>query len=93
MEQVIPFLLLAVVFYLLIFRPMRARQKEFAALKELQDSVQPGAKIMMASGIFGTVREVNKEEIVLEIAPNTNIVIARGAVAVINTDAKKMQED
>lgn len=86
MEQLLPILLLAVVFYLLILRPMRARQKEFVALKELQDSVQPGSKIMMASGIFGTVREVADDTIVLEIAPGTHITIARGAVATVEDD-------
>ena len=93
MEQIIPFLLLAVVFYLLIFRPMRARQKEFVSLKQLQDSVEPGSRIMMASGIFGTVVEVEEESLVLEIATGTEITIARGAVATVEGASQDPLED
>ena len=86
MERILPFLLLALVFYLLIFRPMRARSKEIANIKSLQDSLQPGTRIMMASGIFGNVRGVNDDEVILEIAPGTNITIAKGAVAQVEVD-------
>lgn len=86
MEQILPLFLLALIFYLLIFRPMRARSKEIANIKLLQDSLQPGTKIMMASGIFGTVRGVNEDQIILEIAPGTNITIAKGAVAQVEVE-------
>ena len=86
MEQLLPFLLLALVFYLLIFRPMRARSKEISNIKSLQESLEPGTRIMMASGIYGTVRGVNDDEVILEIAPGTNITIARGAVAKVEED-------
>lgn len=87
MEQLLPILLLALVFYLLIFRPMRARQKELAALQELQNALQPGVRIMMASGIFGVVQSVSDDEVILEIAPNIDITIAKGAVASVETES------
>lgn len=93
MEQVLPFLLLALVFYLLILRPMRARQKEMGSIKALQDSLQPGTRIMMASGIFGVIREVHEDEVVLEIAPGTNITIVKAAVTQVEIDPDEPQPE
>lgn len=86
MEQILPILLLALVFYLLILRPMRNQKKEFAALQELQSSLVPGTRIMMVSGIYGVVKSVHEDEIILEIAPATDITIAKGAVANVVID-------
>jgi preprotein translocase subunit YajC len=77
----IPLALLAVVFFVLIIRPMRERQRQFSALKKMQDALQPGVRVMISSGIHGTVRTIDDETIGLEIAPNVVITVARAAVA------------
>ncbi len=79
--DLIPLALLAVVFFLLIIRPMRQRQRHFAELKQMQDALQVGSHVMITSGIHGTVTVIADDTIGLEIAPNVVITVARAAVA------------
>ena len=83
MELIAYFLLIAVAFYLLVLRPVSRQKREFQALKDLQAAIEPGVRVMIASGIYGTVRSIDEETIMLEIAPNTQICVAKGAIAQI----------
>ena len=49
--SLLPFVLIALVFWLLIVRPQRRRQQE---LSSTQASLGPGVEVMLGSGIFGT---------------------------------------
>jgi preprotein translocase subunit YajC len=62
---ILPLILLAAVFYLLIIRPQRNRQKQQQAM---QAGLVPGTKVMTTSGIFATVRSVSPDAVELEIA-------------------------
>ena len=73
----LPFVLIALVFWLLIVRPQRKRQQE---LSSTQASLEPGAEVMLGSGIFGTVVSLENETVHLEIAPGTTVKVARQAV-------------
>nr|CAA9361146.1 MAG: hypothetical protein AVDCRST_MAG46-3279 [uncultured Nocardioidaceae bacterium] len=70
-------LLLLVVFYLLIMRPARNRQREVAAL---QASLEVGTVVMLASGVFGVLEHVGKETVRLRISASTVITVHRQAV-------------
>jgi preprotein translocase subunit YajC len=70
-------LLLLVIFYLLIMRPARNRQREFAAI---QASLEVGTVVMLASGVFGEIVHVGQETLRLRIAANTVITVHRQAV-------------
>ncbi|HPU14081.1 MAG TPA: preprotein translocase subunit YajC [Aeromicrobium sp.] len=85
-QDLIPLLLLAVVFWLLIIKPMRARQKQFAALRTMQDALVAGERVMISSGIFGTICGLEDETVELEVAPNTIITVARAAVSELIVD-------
>lgn len=77
------FLLIGVIFYFLLIRPQKKQQKE---LKERQDGLKTGDKVVTAGGIFGIVREVKEAAVMLEIAPNTVIKIAK--TSIVQTVAK-----
>lgn len=81
--ELLPLVLLALVFYLLIMRPMRAQKQRFAEMKRMQDGLQPGTSVMLTSGIHGTVQHVYDSTIGLEIAPNIVVTVERAAVAEI----------
>ena len=76
--NLLPILLLVVVFYLLVLRPARARQRDFVAT---QRALEPGARVMLASGIHGVLVSVEDTEARLEIAPGTVVTVNRQAVA------------
>ena len=76
------FLIILVVFFalmwILFIRPQKRRQQ---AQQQLLQDVQPGAEILTAGGLYGTVRSVDGDELTLEIAPGTNVRLARRAIA------------
>lgn len=76
--SLIPLALLIVVFYLLVLRPARKRQREF---NQTQDSLQPGQEVMLASGIFGSIAEIGDDVAQVEVAPGTVIKVNRRAIA------------
>jgi preprotein translocase subunit YajC len=75
----IPFILIALVFYLLILRPQRRRQQTMQAT---QKALGVGTEVMLGSGIYGTVAAADDEEttILVEVAPGTVLKVARQAV-------------
>jgi preprotein translocase subunit YajC len=73
----LPFVLIALVFWFLIVRPQRRRQRELAST---QSSLGPGTEVMLGSGIFGTVVSVDDETLRLELSPGTTVKVARQAV-------------
>lgn len=74
----LPILLIGVVFYLLIMRPARNRQKQ---QQQLMSALAPGAQIMTTAGLFGTVISVDDDEITLEVAPGVVLRMVKAAVA------------
>jgi preprotein translocase subunit YajC len=76
--QLLPLVLIALVFWFLIVRPQRRRA---AALADVQRSVQPGTEVMLNSGIFGTVESVEDEVVSVRVAPSTTLRVHRQAVA------------
>ena len=73
----LPFVLIALVFWFLIVRPQRRRQQELSAT---QSSLGPGAEVMLGSGIYGTVVSLDDETLQLELSPGTTVKVARQAV-------------
>lgn len=74
----LPLLLIIVAFFFLVLRPARARQQAF---RKVQSELSPGARVMIASGIFGEIVSVGDDTIELRIAANTVITVKRQAVA------------
>ena len=77
MSMLITFGLIGIIFYFLLIRPQRKQQKE---LKERQENLKAGDKVVSAGGIYGIVREVQQDTVKLEIAPNTIIKIAKTSI-------------
>lgn len=66
------------VFWFVLIRPQRRRQ---AAHQSLISSIGTGDEVITAGGVFGKVKSIADDHIVLEIAPGTNIRLAKEAVA------------
>ncbi len=68
--------MIAVLWFVLI-RPQRARQ---AAHRNLIADVKAGDEVMTAGGIIGSVSSVAEDHLKLEVAPGTEIRLAKEAV-------------
>ena len=79
MGQLIIIVAMFVLLWLLLIRPQRQRQ---VAQRELISSVAVGDEILTAGGLYGHVRALGDEDdLVVEIAPGTEVRLARRAVA------------
>ncbi|HEY8193149.1 MAG TPA: preprotein translocase subunit YajC [Gaiellaceae bacterium] len=77
------------VFWFLLIRPQRQRQ---AAHRAMVGELGPGDEVITVGGVFGQVKSVADDHLLLEIAPGTEIRLAKEAVAtVIPKDAEPAQ--
>jgi preprotein translocase subunit YajC len=70
-------LLILAVGAFLFMRPQRRRQREQQAT---QKAISVGDEVITTSGIIGTVRAMNDDRVLVEIAPGTTVEIVRRAV-------------
>jgi preprotein translocase subunit YajC len=88
------FIILAVLiglFYVLIMRPQRNRQRKAA---QTQSAVMPGQRIRTTAGMYGTVISGDDRDVVIEIAPGVQVTMLRRAVMeVVSDDAVPSDED
>jgi preprotein translocase subunit YajC len=74
--------LIALAFYFLILRPQRKRQQ---AIQQTMNTLSPGNRVMLASGLFGTVISVGPKQVVLEISPGAEVTVLKQAISRIVT--------
>ncbi|CAN0591931.1 MAG: preprotein translocase subunit YajC [Miltoncostaeaceae bacterium] len=76
--------------YLVGVRPQQKRRKELEAILA---SLRPGTEVVTIAGLYGTVTEVEDgETLLLEIAEDTDIRIAKASIARIVTPAAEDAE-
>ncbi len=75
--SLLPFVLIAVVFWMLLIRPQRRRQMELA---RTQGGLEVGDEVMLGAGIVGVVATADDEFVHLEISPGVRMKVARQAV-------------
>jgi preprotein translocase subunit YajC len=71
------------IFYFMAIRPQQRQRKAHAAL---MSSLKKGDSIITAAGIYGTVKRVEENIVVVEVAKGITMKIARRAVAEIIRD-------
>jgi preprotein translocase subunit YajC len=84
LEQVLPFVLIAVVFWFLLIRPQRRRQME---LMSTQRRVQVGDEVLLGAGIVGVVEAADDDYLHLGISPGVRMKVTRQAVVRILTES------
>lgn len=78
--------LIFVIFYFFMIRPQQKKQKE---IKSFQDSLENGKKIITQGGIYGTIREVKENYVVVEISDGVKIKVNKNMVFDSPEDASK----
>ena len=71
------FAAILILFWLLLIQPHRRRR---AIQQQLLLDLHPDDEVMTVGGLFGTVREVGDHHVVLEIAPETQVRLAKSAI-------------
>ena len=76
--SLVPFVLIFVIFYFLLILPQQKRQKQ---QKAMLDDLKKGDKVITASGFWGTITNIGKETVTLQIADNTKVKIQKEHIA------------
>ena len=66
------------VFYYLMIRPQRKRQKEH---QKLVEELRKGDKVITAGGIYGVIESTSDDNIVIKVESGATIRVSRGSVA------------
>jgi len=77
------------IFYFMLIRP---QQKRMRLQMELMKSLHAGDDVMTSSGIYGSVSEVEEDTIILEVAEDVHIRVAKNAVARVLTEHEPEEE-
>ena len=84
---VIMFVAIILIFYFLIIRPQKKRDKE---TKAMLDAMKKGDKVVTIGGIHGTVVTVKEQTDVVKVDDNTRNEFTKGAISsVVNKDGAK----
>jgi preprotein translocase subunit YajC len=80
------------IFYFMLIRPQRRQRQRQATLI---NSVEVGDEVQTIGGMFGTVREIDDESVLLEVAPEVDIRFLRGAIArkLVYDEEEEYEED
>jgi len=70
-------------FYMLILRPQKARQRK---VMQVQNQVLPGQRVRTTAGMYGTVISGDDRDVVIEIAPGVQVTMLRRAVMDVVAD-------
>lgn len=70
-------ILMFVIMYFFMIRPQRKQQK---AIEAFRNSLSAGQQVVTSGGVYGTVKEINDNIVVLEIAPSVKIKIDKSSV-------------
>lgn len=81
----LPILLIIGIFYLLIYRPMKKRQK---SMESMIAALKNGDRVITTGGLYGVVAAVKETTVILKVADQVKVEVAKSAVAGLQTGDK-----
>jgi preprotein translocase subunit YajC len=83
LAQILPFLLIFVVFYFLLIRPQQKRQRERMAML---NSLKKDDKVITIGGLHGVVAALDENTVTLRVNENTKLTFERSAINSVKKD-------
>ncbi len=77
------------IFYFMAIRP---QQRQRRAHQALLSSLEKGDTVVTAAGIYGKVKQVDQDTVLIEVARGVNMRIARRAIVEIVRDKARIRE-
>ncbi|MBI4169146.1 MAG: preprotein translocase subunit YajC [Acidobacteria bacterium] len=78
--QLVPLLFIFVIFYFLLIRPARKRQKQ---VQQMLDALKTGDKIVTSGGLLGTVVGVDRNVVQLRVADKVKVDVTRSSIVAL----------
>ena len=70
--------LIFAMFYFLMIRPQRKRQKEH---QQMMEELRKGDRVITAGGIYGVIESVSEDSILIKVESGATMRLAKGSVA------------
>jgi len=86
----LPMILIFGIFYFMLIRPQQRKEKE---RKKMIDEIKSGDRVVFAGGLLGTVTNLKEQTLVIRIADNVKIEVARSSVLRLLDKGEKLEED
>lgn len=83
---ILAFLLL----WLIVVRPQRRRQNQ---QQQMLGDLRVGDEVLTAGGIYGTVSELEEDQVTVQIAPNVEVRVARRAIASVTHEEEPQESE
>ena len=80
MGMMLPFILMIAIIYFLIIRPQSKRQKEH---QKMLGGLVKGDRILTSGGLYGVVKDIKEDVLIVKIAEGTHIELARAHVSAV----------
>lgn len=80
--QLSPIILMLIIFYFLLIRPQQKRQRQ---IRDMQEALQKGDKIVTIGGLHGVIDAIDEDKIVIN-CNNSKLTFDRGAVREVKVD-------
>ena len=77
-QTIILVVLMIGIFYFLLIRPQRKRQKQH---QELMQELRNGDRVITTGGIYGRIESLSEDSVILKIESGSTIRGARGSIA------------
>ena len=84
LTQILPLILMFVLFYFLLIRPQQKRQK---TTQNMQSSLKKGDKVATIGGMHGTIDAIDEQQIVIKSPDGTKLTFDRAAIREIKESA------
>lgn len=78
--QFIPFIFIFMIFYFLVIKPERKKQRE---LVDMRKGIKKNDQVVTAGGMHGTVTLVKEKTVVLRVDENVKVEFDKEAIATI----------
>jgi preprotein translocase subunit YajC len=82
LQNLLPFLLIFVIFYFLLIRPQQKRQRE---RNNMLSALQKGDQVITIGGIHGTITDLTENTVTLRVAATTQITFERSAISSVKS--------
>ncbi|MGW1469300.1 preprotein translocase subunit YajC [Streptomyces sp. NPDC001493] len=84
----IQLLLPVILIFGVMFMMTRSQKKKQEAASQMRNEMQPGTGVRTIGGMYATVKEIQEDTVLLEVAPGVHAVYAKNAIGAVLDDAE-----
>lgn len=83
LNSLVPFLLMGIVFYFMLYRPQKREQQK---RDKLLSGLKKGDRVITVGGIYGTITAITEKTVTLKVAEKVEIDFSKSAVSTYQTE-------